>query len=166
MVRSPLGDTEKRLLGCWGWLGKSKFCRKRNKQPISENMEPVQPGKITKWSHTHHHTCTVYTHIHRDQTITAIVWAISSITWLTNLTNYTTCIQLDDLVSYLFLGQARGSTVLWRLLLLIGFMTAFISAAIPQWFWADFTQRDHPNHTSWTYEHYAMYSIFWIHKVS
>lgn len=72
-------------------------------------MVTVQPGKITKWSHTHHHTRTA---------ITTIVWAISSITWITNLTNYTTCIQFDDLVSYLFVGQARGSTVLWRLLLL------------------------------------------------
>ena len=48
MVSSPLGDTEKRLLGCWGWLGKSKFCRTWNKQPISENMKPVQPGQIAK----------------------------------------------------------------------------------------------------------------------
>ena len=52
MVRSPLGDTEKRLLGCCGWLGKSRFCRKRNKRPVRENSEPAEPGKQTKHTAT------------------------------------------------------------------------------------------------------------------
>lgn len=31
IVRSPVGDTEHLLLGCWGWFGKSRFCgRKHN----------------------------------------------------------------------------------------------------------------------------------------
>lgn len=42
----------------------------------------------------------------------------------------------DDLVSYLFLGQASGSTLLGReLFALVGFMTTFLSVSIPQWFW-------------------------------
>lgn len=144
MVRSPLGDTEKRLLGCWGWLGKSKFCRKGNKQPISENMEPVQPGKSPPNPHTYcAHT---YTRIRLSR---ATIWAISPITWLTKLTNCPACIQFDDLVSYL--SQARGSSVLWRqlMLLLASWLLSFLLQLHSSFELFSYPQR--PPHMSWTY---------------
>lgn len=42
---------------------------------------------------------------------------------------------------------------------LAGFMTAFLSASIPQWFWAAFTEGDHPIRVELT-------SIFWIYKLA
>lgn len=39
IVRSPVGDTEHLLLGCWGWFGKSRFCG--NKHNLINIFSPL-----------------------------------------------------------------------------------------------------------------------------
>lgn len=108
-------------------MGKSKFCRRKNKRPIRDNTDPA-PRAVTgirrtnrcvdetsatwKRSHTRAHAG-----IHAHHKITATVSGILSGPWLTALSS-TTCTQFGDLVSHFSLSQTRDSTVLLRILLL------------------------------------------------
>lgn len=161
MVRSPLGDTEKRLLGCWGWLGKSKFCSKRNKQPISENMEPVQPGKSTPTT-----MCMYCAHSHTHK---SDCYSYSMSNFISHLVNQPHKLHNMYTVWWfgfiLILGPSQRLHCVTATFALVGFITAFLSAAIPQWFLCCLYPK-RPPHMSWTYDHYIIYCIFWIHKVS
>lgn len=81
---------------CWvagaGWERANSAGRGTNSQlaRTRSNLEKRQNAHTPTTTHTFTHTHT------QDQAITAIVWTISSIAWLTNLTNGTTCIQLPD----------------------------------------------------------------------
>lgn len=135
MVRSPLGDTEKRLLGCWGWLGKSKFCRKRNKQAISENMEPVQPGGMTKKVTTEltHTLCTLMTH-------RSDYYSYSMSNFIYHLVNQPHKLPNMYTVWWLgfirILGPSQRLHCVMEATFAVGAMTTFLSASIPQQFWA------------------------------
>lgn len=145
---------------CWaagvGWERANSVGRGTNSQ-LARMWKQYDLDKLQN-SHTQHHhqtrTFRAQSHAHTDRTITATVWTIPSITWLTELTNCPARIQFDGLVSYLLLSQARGSTVLWRqlLLLLASWLLSFLLRFHSSSELLFHPQR--PPHMSWTYIEY------------